>query len=124
MVKLFAIIGMVLALAACGPGTVKLRTEVQQVYVPLLYCPAPPDIMRPVLPIHALTDEDADDPGKVVVHYKATVLILEGYITELETIVNQYDKSNAEYEELRKRFEATWKEEFKGKPSETTPTAE
>ena len=46
--------------------------------------------------------------------------VLEGYITELETIVNQYDKSNAEYEELRKRFEATWKEEFKGKPSGTT----
>ena len=70
MVKLFAIIGMVFALTACMPSTVKLRTEVQQVYVPLLYCPAPPDIMRPVLPIHALTDEDANDPGKVVVHYK------------------------------------------------------
>lgn len=120
MVKIFAIIGLVLALTACGPGTVKLRTEVQQVYVPLLYCPAPPSISRPALAIHDLTAEDANDPGKVVIHYKATVKQLEGYVTELETIVKQYDKSNAEYEELRKRFEATWKEEFKGKANETT----
>lgn len=120
MVRIFAIIGLALALTACGPGTVKLRTEVQQVYVPLLYCPAPPAIERPALAIHNLTDDDADDPGKVVMHYKATVKQLEGYVTELEAIVKQYDKVNDEYEELRNRFEDQWKDEFKGKASETT----
>ena len=117
MVRTIAMIGMLLAFTTgCMPGTVKLRTEVQQVYVPLLYCRAPPDILRPALPIHQLTDADADDPGKVVVHYKATVKVLEGYITELEAIVKQYDQSNAAYEELRKRFEEQWKGEFNGQP--------
>ncbi len=115
MVKIFAIIGLALMLGACGPGTIKLRTEVQQVYVPLLYCPAPPDILRPTLAIHDLVDEDANDPGKVVMYYKATVQQLEGYISELEAIVKQYDQTNAAYEELRDKFEDQWKDEFKGK---------
>lgn len=119
MVKIFAILALALSLVACGPGTIKLRTEVQQVYVPLLYCPAPPDILRPTLAIHSLSEEDAGDPGKVAMHYKATVKQLEGYVTELEAIVKQYDKVNDEYEELRNRFEEQWKEEFTGKALET-----
>jgi len=118
--RLLAIIGLALGLTACGPGTIKLRTEVQEVYVPLLYSPAPPEITRPELPISELTDEDIEDPGKVVIYYKATVKILEGYITELETIVNQYDRASDEYKELRKRFEKQWKEEFKGKSQDET----
>lgn len=120
MVKLLAIIGMMFALTACMPGTVKLRTEVQQVYVPLLYCPAPPAVERPALPIYELQAEDAEDPGKVVVHYKATVKVLEGYVTELEAILLQYDQSNEAYEDLRNKFEEQWKHEFQGKTSGTT----
>lgn len=104
---------LLMFLIGCGSNQVRIRTEVQEVYVPLLYCPAPPVIERPILPIHQMTEEQLQDPGIVVQHYKATVKILQGYSEELETTVKQYDKANDAYQELRTRFQENWKQDLK-----------
>lgn len=114
MIKLIAAVTIImLVTVGCGTGAkqIRIRSEVQEVQVPLLYCPAPPAISAPSLPIHNMTPEQLSNPGEVVKHYKATVKTLLGYIDELEQGLGSYDETSKEYGELREKFLSDWKKE-------------
>lgn len=110
-----ALILSTLFLVGCGGQEIRLKNEVQEVFVPMLYCPAPPGLERPVLPIHTMTPEQAADPGYVAKAYKASMVLLQGYAHELEQALDSYNEANAAYDELRKKFEGDWKREFQDK---------
>jgi len=112
MVKKLTIFAVVF-LVGCASPQIRLKTEVQESYVPILYCPAPPQITHPTLAIEGMSSEDLQDSGEVVKHYKATIIQLQGVIDELETTLDQYDKNNEAYKELEKEFDAKWKEKQK-----------
>lgn len=113
MGRLITIMLIVLSLTACMESApVRVRTEVQEQFVPLLYCPAPKweGLERPELPIDGITAEDS--PGEVAKRYKATVRALQDHARRLERALEEYDTTNETYEELRKRFTEEWKQEF------------
>ena len=83
-----------------------IQTEVQEVQVPLLYCPAPPSIVRPVLELNELTDAQFAHDGELAKAYAVTILQLIGYASELEQSLETYDGTNLAYEELRLQLEA------------------
>lgn len=89
----------------------RVRTEVQEVYVPIVHCPAPPVIERPELPIHNMTPEQQKHPGEVVKHYKATVKDLQGYAQQLERILEEYDKGSELYENMENELFEQLKQE-------------
>lgn len=93
----------VLLLTACGSMPVK--TEIQYVDRPILICPAPPHTERPILLIDSLTEEDKKDPGNVVQTYKATIKQLTNHVEELEIIIDRYDETSKQYDELRRAVE-------------------
>jgi hypothetical protein len=96
-----------LVLVGCGCKEKTIKTEVQKQYVDVLYCPAPPEINRPALPIHTMTPDQKKSDGEVVKHYKATVKTLQGYAVELETIVDKQKEINKAYEDKKKELESS-----------------
>lgn len=94
----------VLFLSGCSSAPVKLRTETVEVFRPILYCPAPnwDELGRPRLLVEKITPNMP--AGEVAKHYKATVKQLEDYANRLERALQQYDSTNAAYEELRQQF--------------------
>jgi len=109
--KIIALILVAFFIVGCGGKQIRIRSEVQEVQVPLLYCPAPPELSEPSLPIHNMTPDQAADDGEVVKHYKATVKTLLGYIDELEKGLQSYNETSEEYGELREKFLSDWKKE-------------
>ena len=107
-----------LLLAGCGTAPIKVNTEVKETLVPVLYCPAPPVVERPDLPIHQMTDEQLKEDGAIAKHYKATVKSLLGYSEELEKALKKYNEINEAYDEERKKLEAKQAEKNKVKPTE------
>ena len=108
MVKFITICGMcslMLFGCACNKETIKIKTEVQIQKVDILYCPAPPEIARPVLPIHQMTPVQKQNAGEVAKHYKATVKTLMGYSKELEKVVDKQKEINTEYEKKKTELE-------------------
>jgi hypothetical protein len=106
MVKLILIpmmCSLMLFGCACREDTT-INCEVKEQYVDILYCPAPPDIERPVLPIHVMTEEEKQQDGEVVKHWKATVKTLMGYSVELEKVVDKQKEINTTYEEKKKEL--------------------
>lgn len=83
----------------------KIATDTTPVQVPLLYCPAPPDRIRPLLAIHSLTNEQLASDGELVKAYAISISQLQGHVAELEAVLDSYDRTNAAYEDLRRRFE-------------------
>jgi len=107
--KLILVAIFTVFVSGCAGTTPRIKTEVQETLVPLLHCPKPEIPQRPQLSIHRMTPEQLKEPGEVVKHYEATVEQLLGYTSELERIIQQYNKANADYIELRKKFEK-WQE--------------
>ncbi len=95
-------------LGGCGGQPIKFTTDVKETLVPIVYSPAPPEIVRPELPIQQMTDEQVRSPGAIVKYYKATVKTLIGYSMELEKALAEYGKINKAYKEqeniLREKF--------------------
>lgn len=87
-----------LTLLATGCGTVAKKDTpdpVQIQRVPQIItaeCPTPKDVTRPALLINLLSDEDKNDAGKIAQAYKATILQLQRYSSELETMLDAYRK--------------------------------
>ena len=104
MVKLVTISFFALILVGCGSQPVKLKTEVQYVNRPILYCPAPnwQELDRPDLAIEGITSDMS--PGDVAKRYKATVKQLMDHARRLETTLRRYDKTSEAYDELREQF--------------------
>ena len=119
MIKVIPIAISILLLTGCATSNrVRIANETQIVKVPLLYCPAPPITARPNLPIHRIGVQTGSE-GELVKAYVATVKDLQGYILELEAIVESYDDTNEAYDELRKKFDLQWVEESMN--TDTTP---
>jgi len=109
MVKsIFTLSVMTLLLVGCGKE-VSIITETQDRYVNVLYCPAPPEISRPELPIQHMTTEQEASDGEVAKHYKATVKTLIGYSKELEKVIDNQKKINKAYIDKKKELESTSK---------------
>jgi hypothetical protein len=87
-----------------GCGSDRIKTEVQEVLVPIVYCPAPPVIERPTLSIHKMNARQTNHPGEVVKHYKATVKELQGYSIQLERVIEQYGETSKSYEEIKQEL--------------------
>lgn len=102
MVKniLLLLVGSIL-LVGCSNKPIKVKTEVQESFVPLLYCPKPSVPSHPTLPIHNMTAEQMAKDGEVVKHYKATIKLLQGHIGVLELQLKQYNMSNEAYDKLK-----------------------
>lgn len=108
MVKFITIAGLcslTLFGCACMDDTIRINTDVIEQKVDILYCPAPPEIPRPVLPIHTMTAEEEKSDGAVVQYYKATVNALIGYSKLLEKVIDNQKEINTAYEEKRKELE-------------------
>lgn len=95
---------------------VRNTTQATEVSVPLLYCPAPPEFNRPSLPIHTLSASQLNNDGEVAKAYAASMLVLLGYVSELERSLDSYDATSKAYDELRKRYELRF--------NQTTPLEE
>lgn len=93
-----------LFLVGCGTNPI-VETKVQYVNKPILYCPEPPNIEHPTLLIDKLTEHDKNNHGVVAQAYKATIKQLLNYITELELIIAQYDKTSKDYKELKEKLD-------------------
>ena len=94
-----------LILSGCGKDAIKINTDVKEQKIDIIYCPAPPEIPRPVLPIHMMTAEEERSDGAVVQYYRATVNVLIGYSRMLEKVIDNQKQINTAYEEKRKELE-------------------
>lgn len=81
------ITGILLLLVLCG-CTSTPKIEIKEVYKPILYCPAPPSIKKPLLALNTI--KDSDSAGDVVVKYKASIRALIDYSESLELIIENY----------------------------------
>jgi hypothetical protein len=96
-----------LVLVGCSCKEDTIKCEVQTQYVEVLSCPAPPEIERPILPIHTMSPEKAESDGEVVKHWKGTVKTLMDYSKELETVVDKQKEINKAYEDRKKELESS-----------------
>jgi len=87
-----------------------IKTEVVQLRVPVLYCPAPDrsKLVRPELAIHSLTPEQQLEYDELVKSYVASIKQLQGYSMGLEASLDEYQKISEAYAELRKQFIEDW----------------
>lgn len=78
----------------CIPTTV---VKIQEVNKPIYVCPQELQTLqypqRPSLLIDQLSEQDINDPGRVVQYYKATVKQLINYSKDLESVTNIQQKS-------------------------------
>ena len=86
---LLLLLTLTLAGCQCPKPTTVVQTVTVKVPVMEPY-PEPPVISRPNLLVYQLTPADASDPDKIVKYYKATIKQLQGYSTQLETIIDGY----------------------------------
>lgn len=86
---LIALISLSL-LSGCGLFGRKSEKQVETIYVDRVVTAQPrkPNIpQRPRLPVEDLTPEQMKDQGEVAKAIKASVKAIEGYVTQLETIL-------------------------------------
>lgn len=103
MAKIIVTILLTLTLSGCSLFDA-LFVRTKETYVPILYCPAPVIPERPELPVNTMTPDQMKSDGEIVKNYVATIVLLQGYASELEKSLNQVDKSNRAYEDLRKQL--------------------
>lgn len=99
------IVVLMLLLNACTNDTIRIRSEVQESFVPVFYCPAPTIPTRPVLFIQQLSQTQLSHPGEVAKHYSATIQQLLGYSRQLELELQKYDVSNQAYKDLQNKMD-------------------
>ena len=106
MVRIVGIIALGLVLSGCSILKPTIVTEYRFVDKPVLACPSPValnngvPIVRPALEIHEIP-QDASD-GEVARAYTLSVRRLQGYAQELEILLNSYDNTSKEYENLQR----------------------
>jgi len=84
----FALAGVLLT--GCGK-TIQYKDVAYPVYV----VPTPPEVSRPALEIDKLTPDQRADAGLVLKAQRATDEQKDGYIAQLETIVQKYRELSA-----------------------------
>lgn len=76
-----------------GCNMVKPQPEIITIEKPVISCPAPNQVPPVDLAIYQLTNDDVNDPGKVVQAYKATII-------QLNSQIDQYRKALQFYEDV------------------------
>jgi hypothetical protein len=99
---------MVLIATGCGTTTT-LNTEVQEVLVPVLYCPNPTIPDRPALAIEDINNNTS--AGEIAQRYEATIVQLQGYAGELEESLEQYKDINERFGDIEERIDITFQDE-------------
>jgi hypothetical protein len=84
--KLLIVFLSAILLVGCATPRIVYKDVAYPVYV----VPAPPPVNRPVLIVDTLTPAESEDPGIVLRAQRATSEQKNGYITELELIINKY----------------------------------
>ena len=97
----------IVLLSGCATTPRKITTVTKPIGVPILYCPAPPILIKPALPISNASSNTSD--GELVKLYVATIETLVGYINEQQSIIIQYGKDNAAYATLAALTAKQWK---------------
>jgi hypothetical protein len=97
----------IIALAGCASTPSKIITQTIPQAVPILYCPAPPVITRPILPSDSIVSSTSD--GDVAKDYAASMQALLGYSVQLEDIVAQYTNIHNAYTALEAKVASDWK---------------
>ena len=89
-------------LMGCASTTPEVRTETITVRVPVpTDPPAPPRPSRPALPIAGI--DSTSSPQAVTQAYVASVILLQGYARQLETLLRSYrDSTRARRVEARR----------------------
>lgn len=105
--KLIAVLLSVVFLSGCLgwlKPKIKLRTEVQEVYRPILYCPAPDwsQLGAPELAISTINN--TTEAGEVAKRYRASIKQLEDHLELMRKSLEKYDSTNEAYKELEKEF--------------------
>jgi hypothetical protein len=98
---------MLCTLGGCATTPRIITTVSKPIGVPILYCPAPPTLVRPALPISQVTK--TTNEGQLVKMYVATIETIIGYSNQQQLIINQYKKDNIAYTVLAKKIAAQWK---------------
>jgi len=89
-VKTFTIVALSLTLIACGGGALNIKTDTQEVLIPVaLQCPSPPKIERPILSTTGLTDDSTYQ--EVAEALTSTIFSLIEYSKTLEDILQSYE---------------------------------
>lgn len=99
-----SILIIILLLIGCSSNPI-VESKIQYVNKPILYCPEPPTVEKPILLIDNLSENDKNNPGLVAKTYKATIKQLTNYIEQLELILGQYIKTSKDYQELKEKLD-------------------
>lgn len=75
----------------------------KEIKVPIMYCPAPQEYTRPSLPLLNMSQSQQETPGELAKYYKATVLELQGYVSELEAQLDNYKKIHNSYQQTEQK---------------------
>ena len=94
---------IIAALFLVGCETVP-KKEIVTIQQPILYCPAPNwgELDRPALAIDSINNSTS--AGGIAQRYRASIKQLEDYVERLTRTLQQYDATNAAYEQLRQEF--------------------
>jgi len=81
------------ALTTTGCATMGGQSPIQSipVEVPVIYVPKPPVVIKPLLAINDIDENDAGDFAEIARKYKITIIQLLDYTNQLEIVVENYD---------------------------------
>ena len=88
MRNIFIILATSLLLVGCS--LFPERVVYEEYPIPVYTIPEPPEIERPSLPIHSLSERDRDDSETVIRAYVISTRLLLNYAVALEEIVQAY----------------------------------
>lgn len=101
---------MIMIASGCSLLEPPIKKDIQKVYIAVPVVPEVQKPSRPELPIDQMTPDQKSSDGEVAKHYAATVKALQGYIFELEEIVNEIIAARKQTEVIRKEIEEHNKE--------------
>lgn len=85
------IVALLCGCSSAPKKEVVTKVVTKEVKIPVyVECPVPPELEDPELIIKQLSDQDINEPGKVVQSYKATIKQLQNHIIELNILLDAY----------------------------------
>lgn len=94
MGRLIILLCIILSIGCANTETIK--TETQEVKIPVLFCPKPNIPPRPNLLFNNIPESELNNHGRVVQYFEGSIQQLLFYIYELETILKLYETNAIE----------------------------
>ena len=89
--------------AGC-PSRIKPYQPIKEVARPVPFCPAPPDVERPVYEYETVTPEQLRDSGTVAKTYIITCEQAKHYADQLEEVLKTLRENSEQWSEMRARL--------------------